>query len=437
MTASLCICGVTIAAMIVSILRFPKLRLGRFEADTYWVTALCGALLALVLRCVAPSRLLAAMTSDDAVNPAKILILFISMTLLSVFLDEVGFFSYLASAALSHAGHSQLRLFTILYATVSVLTVFTSNDIIILTFTPFICYFAKNAGIDPLPYLFAEFVAANTWSMALIIGNPTNIYLATAYGIDFAEYMRTMALPAAASGITAFVILCLIFRRQLRTPIRSDAVSSAAHAVLGDRGLLIIGLLHLGGATVILALSSYIGIPMWIVSFAAALSLMLCTLIYSILRHKPDTAAVNTLRRAPLQLIPFVLSMFVLILSLTESGVTTYLHELLGNEHVLLRYGLGSFFSANLINNIPMSVLFSSVIPPFTGSECLEAVYAATVGSNVGAFLTPIGALAGIMWSGMLRDQGVRLKYSEFIKCGAATSIPALLAAIGVLAIEI
>lgn len=436
MTASLCICGVTIAAMIISILRFPKIKIGRFSADSYWVIALCGALIALAAGCVSPNNLIASMTSDDAVNPAKILILFISMTLLSVFLDEVGFFSYLANAALSHAGRSQLRLFAILYATVSVLTVFTSNDIIILTFTPFICYFAKKAGIDPLPYLFAEFVAANTWSMALIIGNPTNIYLATAYGIDFAEYVRVMALPAAASGITAFIILRLIFRRQLKEPIQGGVPSGSA-AVLGDRGLLVIGLVHLGGATVILALSSYIGIQMWIVSFAAALSLMLCTLIYCMVRRKPVTAAANTLHRAPLQLIPFVLSMFVLILSLTESGVTTSLHNLLGDDHVLLRYGLGSFFSANLINNIPMSVLFSSVIPPFTGSECLEAVYAAAAGSNVGAFLTPIGALAGIMWSGMLREQGVRLKYSEFVKCGATTSIPALLAAIGVLAIEI
>ena len=102
------------------------------------------------------------------------------MTVLSVFLDEVGFFGYIAAFALKKAGRSRKRLFFYLYITVSVLTVFTSNDIIILTFTPFICYFAKSAKIDPVPYLFAEFIAANTWSMALIIGNPTNIYISSA-----------------------------------------------------------------------------------------------------------------------------------------------------------------------------------------------------------------------------------------------------------------
>jgi arsenical pump membrane protein len=68
------------------------------------------------------------------------------MTAFSVFLDELGFFRVLASAALHRAGSSQKILFFILYFTVSILTVFTSNDIIILTFTPFICAFARRAG---------------------------------------------------------------------------------------------------------------------------------------------------------------------------------------------------------------------------------------------------------------------------------------------------
>ena len=75
---------------------------------------------------------------------------------------------------------------------VAILTIFTSNDIVILTFTPFICYFSKNAKINPIPYLVAEFAAANTYSMMLIIGNPTNIYLATSASIDFISYFNTI-----------------------------------------------------------------------------------------------------------------------------------------------------------------------------------------------------------------------------------------------------
>lgn len=81
------------------------------------------------------------------------------------------------------------------------MTVFTSNDVIILTFTPPICIFAKKAKISPLPFLFGEFIAANTWSMALIVGNPTIVYLAQSAGITFVEYVSVMALPTLAGGV--------------------------------------------------------------------------------------------------------------------------------------------------------------------------------------------------------------------------------------------
>ena len=116
--------------------------------------------------------------------------------------------------AQKRARSSQKALFLYLYITVAVLTVFTSNDIIILTFTPFICYFAKHAGISPIPYLVAEFAAANTWSMALIIGNPTNIYIASSFNIGFFEYMRVMLLPTLAAGLVSFTVLYIIFHKK-------------------------------------------------------------------------------------------------------------------------------------------------------------------------------------------------------------------------------
>ena len=69
--------------------------------------------------------------------------------------------------------------------------------------------------------------------------------------------------------------------------------------------------------------------------------------------------------------------------------------------------------AANPVNNIPMSVLYRSVIsalPAGTGNGT-AALYAAVVGSNLGAFFTPMGALAGIMWTGQLRDHGVPFSF--------------------------
>lgn len=433
MIASILIAAVTCIVMILGILLFPKIKVGKIHLDTYWIVALVGAVVTVAAGLVSVESLGNAFTDSSAINPIKILLLFLSMTLISIFLDEVGFFRYLANRALRLAGESQFRTFTILYWTVSILTVFTSNDIVVLTFTPFICYFAKSANIDPKPYLVAEFIAANTMSMLFIIGNPTNIYVATSYGITFIDYFLVMALPTAASALLSFGVLWLLFRQSLREPIKAmpEVVK------VEDKPLLFAGLTVLAVTTLFLVVGPYIGVDMWLVSVIAVGVLLLAVLILAAARRKAPKELGRTFARAPWQLVPFVLSMFVLILSLTENGVTEKLGSALGSLGTVWKYGTLSFLSANLINNIPMSVLFSSVAAYLPEGELLRGVYATIVGSNLGAFLTPIGALAGIMWMGLLKKQDVKMSYLDFVKCGSAVALPSLAAALGVLCLVI
>ena len=144
-----------------------------------------------------------------------------------------------------------------------------------------------------------------------------------------------------------------------------------------------------------------------------------------------------TVKRLPWQLIPFVLSMFVMILALTEKGITGDIGRLFGGSNAILKYGVSSFLAANVINNIPMSVLFCPIMSGLSGAPLMQAMYATIVGSNLGAYLTPIGALAGIMWTSLLKTHDVKIGYIDFIKYGAAISLPALAAALGVLALII
>lgn len=141
------LCGLTGLGVFLSVLLKPEFTIGKLRFGTYWVISLAGVLLLIPLCGIPLSYIGRELTADSSVNPIKILLLFFSMTFLSVYLDEVGFFRYLASAALRRAGGSQTALFLALYLTVAVLTVFTSNDIVILTFTPFICFFCA-AGED-------------------------------------------------------------------------------------------------------------------------------------------------------------------------------------------------------------------------------------------------------------------------------------------------
>ncbi len=427
MITTLIVFGITIITMIVCVLFFPKLKLGKLSVDTYWLVTLIGAI---VLLCCGQADIVAvgnALIADSAINPLKILVLFISMTVLSIFLDELGFFRFLASVALKKARTGQLKLFLYLYITVSVLTVFTSNDVIILSFTPFICYFAKNAKISPIPYLAAEFVAANTWSMALVIGNPTNIYLATAYGLNFVDYVKVSILPTLAAGLVAFAMLYLLFRKKLSAPISGEAED----VVIQDKWLLWVGIVHLAVCTLLLAIGSYIGLEMWLVSAAAVVSLFVFAAVTALVRKQKPNELVGCLKRAPYQLVPFILSMFVMIIALEQQGVTAKLAQVFEGNAPILKYGVLSFLASNIINNIPMSVLFSSIIESANAS--LPAVFATIIGSNVGAFLTPIGALAGIMWSSILNKHGEKFGYVDFLKMGVTMAIPTLFAALGAL----
>ena len=431
MALSIIIASITCITLISSVLFFPRIRIKNFGIGTYWVVALVGASLMIVTSRVTLSTVFSGLTTDDAINPLKILCLFISMTILSIFLDEVGFFKHLANIVCKKAGKNQIKLLLYLYILTSILTIFTS-DIIILTFTPFICYFAKNTKINPIPYLVSEFIAANTWSMMLVIGNPTNIYIAQSFNITFLEYLKVMVFPTIAGGIVAFILVSLVFHRSLNNKIEECSYEE----IHENKFLLITGLIHLGLCTILLAISSYIGLEMWYITLGFAISLLLIISIYKIIHHEKDTEVEETIIRAPWTLIPFVLSMFVIVLALKENGVTIKLGELLGVNGYIINYGLSSFLCANIINNIPMSLFFTEILNSI-GATQVGAIYATIIGSNIGAFLTPIGALAGIMWMSILKKQNIEMSFIKFTKYGIIIGIPTILASLLVLMLVI
>lgn len=429
MIFTLVVAGITGLGVCASVIFKPEIAIGKIKIGTFWIVSLVGAAVLLVCGAIPISKVAAEFAENTAVNPLKILILFFTMTFLSVFLDELGAFEFLADKVVEKCGNSQISLFIKLYLTVSVLTVFTSNDVIILTFTPFICAFTRRIGVNPLPYLFGEFFAANTWSMCLVIGNPTNIYLAGSAGIDFWAYFKVMALPTLAAGIVNAAAVLLIFRKSLSEKMASVECDKP---VL-DKFLTITGTAHLALCIIALAISSYIGVEMCFVSLAAAVSLVLFAAVYAAVTKRGGGVLPNAAKRLPFQLLPFLLSMFVVVLALGECGATEKIAGILAELNPVFTVGISGFLAANVINNIPMSVLYGAVLsaPPLAGNA--GAVYAAIIGSNVGAYLTPVGALAGIMWLSILRKENVGISFGKFCGYGAACSIPTLLTALAVL----
>ncbi len=436
MIPTIIISSITMIILITTIIIKPSITIKTKHKEitfqTFWMVCLVGAIVLLSMGLVSENSLKELINFNEPMNPFKILILFISISILSIILEEAGFFELCAVYTLKKVKNSQKKLFCLLYLVVTVLTMFTSNDIIILTFTPFICYFTKRKKINPIPYLVGEFVGANTLSLMFIIGNPTNIYLATYYDIGFFEYFKVMAVPTIILSLTAFFIVYLIFRKELSKPIIND--EEVPTSVKGNKHLIIVGLIHLITCTIMLILSSYLNFEMWYICLGFAVSITIYLFAYDLINHEKHE--IKVYKKAPWSLVPFVLSMFIIVLALKEHGVLIQIanwFDSLSSSSMVRTYiyGISSYFSCSLINNIPMSVAYASILE--NSSSGLSALYATIIGSNLGALLTPVGALAGIMWLSLLKSHNIQFNFITFMKYGILISIPTILVGITVL----
>lgn len=405
---------ITILLMIIMIIFKPTITIKKLSFQSFWVVTFLGALVVICTNQIDLSSLWNNLTSGK-MNPIKILTLFISLSMISISLDELNFFNYLSTKALEKSKGNQYKIFFTIYLLVALLTIFTSNDIVILTFTPFIILFSKKAKINPLPYLIMEFVNANTYSMLLSIGNPTNIYLSSTQDISFLYYLSKMYLPTLLSGLSTLFIILVLFRKDLNKDIE-DISLEEVH--LNNKPLVIINLIILASTTILLVISNYINLEMWLICLCSLIILTFVLLVYTF-KTKNKTYLVDTYKRLPYNLIPFILSMFILVLSLKENGIVSYLEQGLNFLSVnkiseAFTYTISSTLFDNIINNIPMSVLYSSLLK----EQSELALFSTIIGSNIGAYLTPVGALAGIMWMSILKKHEVNFSFISFVKYG-------------------
>ena len=412
----LCLLG--IIGMFLCILFCPTIKIKNKTFDTFYLPVLLVAIILLLFPLFDKREFIEILTSNSNLNPIKILILFISVSFISIVLDTSGFFSYIATIFINKYKASQIKLFNILYILISILTIFTSNDIVILTFTPFILHFSKKGNINPIPYLVMEFVAANTYSMLLIIGNPTNIYLSSIFNLSFIEYLMHMIIPVLLVGITSFLTLHFLFHKDLQKEIK---VFDLEQNKINNQFILNISLLHLGLVTILLAISSYINLEMWIIAALFSISLLSILSVYSLIKKNKEYL-INPLKRIPYNLIPFILSMFTLINALDSFNVFNKFNSVLNDNSLL--YLLSSTLSCNVVNNIPMTLAYGSILE---NTQNIKLIYATIIGSNIGAILTPVGALAGIMWMRLLKVNNVNYTFKQFTKNGAIITLFLLL----------
>lgn len=355
-----------------------------------------------------------------SVRPYSILIIIMSLSYLCISLDFTGFFEYISLRVARAAGNSGKKLFLYLFLLTAFLTLFTDNDVVILTMTLVIFYICKNSGADPMPYLFAQFFVVNIFGMALYIGNPTNLIAADAYGLSFTEFAKWMFFPSISAATSLFFLLWLVFRKKIPPECKVSEFDPCS-ALRNKRGA------FFGSAMLVCTIffmslpSSWTGIPLW----AGTLFFAGVMFLHDMISYQSKVRAI--LSRMPWKIVPFLLGLFIMVESLASAGWTdllaSQLLKNLRNSSVII-FGVCflSSFTASLINNHPMTVLFVKIfqsptfaVPP---RAKLGSTLALIAGSNIGANLTLIGALAGIMWAKILFDKGYQISFSEFSKYG-------------------
>jgi len=194
--------------------------------------------------------------------------------------------AYIALHVAAKAGSSAQRLFTYFFLLSAVFTVFTSNDIVILTLTPIIYYCSKVTQMNPMPFLFGEFLAANICSLVLLIGNPTNIIVGEANHLTFANYSMWMVAVAFIATSSAYFCLWYLYRNELNQTFTPTELNPAS--AFKDRPGAYFHSTVLLLTLLLLSISPWIGVKMWMI---CALSAGTC-MLHNLLRWNWDVVPV-------------------------------------------------------------------------------------------------------------------------------------------------
>ena len=381
-----------------------------------------------------------ALAGNAMIQPFKIVIILITLAILSTTLDDYGFFKYVAYKAILWSKNNGRRLFLSFFFLTVVLTSFTSNDVDVLTVTPIVLWFVLVTRINPIPYLFAVFVAANTSSMEWLIGNLTNIVISDVFGIGFVEFFGVMLLPTIITLLVQFAMLRLIFHRQLPKKILTKRELSKVEKKLKEplenkrKNLFVLTILIL--VIIGCVISDFLPIELWMVTTFGALIVLLSN------EFRPW----ERIKAVPWNVVIFALVFIILTNKLQELGAMDKLAMLLeGYDHSYLNniYFTG-FFSgivSGFINNIPASISLSSLFYTLTaGADVLTqklTAFGLVIGTNMGALLTPVGALATILWMTLIRKKGFEFPIGKFINYGLVVGLISIFVACSIVGLEL
>jgi arsenical pump membrane protein len=354
---------------------------------------------------------------------ADVYLFLVGMMLLAELARKEGLFDWLAALAVRQARGSPRRLFGLVYAVGTVVTVFLSNDATAIVLTPAVYAAAKAANAEPLPYLFICAFIANAASFVLPISNPANLVVFGSHIPPLLSWLAQFGLPSVLSIGATYVALHLTQRRSLQQEIARDALLPN----LSTGGRLAACGIAITAAALLLAsaFDRRLGLPTFIAGAATALVVLL---------HKRE-ARWDVLKDISWGVLPLVAGLFVLVEGLDRTGVLAALSHLLhtANEESVTAtaFGAGTIvaIASNLTNNLPVGLIAGSAAT--AGNLPHQVIGALLIGVDLGPNLSVTGSLATILWLAALRRERQEVSAWKFLGMGLVVMPPALLLAVG------
>jgi arsenical pump membrane protein len=344
------------------------------------------------------------------------------MMLIAEVARQEGVFDWAAALAVEHARGSPQRLFALVYAVGTVVTVFLSNDATAVVLTPAVYAATRAAGATPLPYLFVCAFIANAASFVLPISNPANLVIFGGHMPHLAAWLKQFGVPSIVSVAATYSALRMTQHRSLAQEKIAQRVPRPRLAYGGR-----LTLWGIGAVAVALLCCSALDVQLGLPTFV-------CGVV--------TTAIVLTLnRQSPLPIIkgvswgvlPLVAGLFVLVEALNHTGVIAALS---GRLHAAVADSTAATYSAglivgvasNLMNNLPVGLIVGSVVA--ADNLPSQVVGSMLIGVDLGPNLSVTGSLATILWLVVLRREGLEVDTWSFLRLGIVVMPSALVLSI-------
>ena len=363
---------------------------------------------------------------------------FVAIIVISLVLDEAGFFEW-AALHIARWGNGRGRwLFTLMIMLGAAVSAFFANDGAALILTPIVMAMLLALGFSPaatLAFVMAAGFIADTASLPLVVSNLVNIVSADFFHIGFAQYASVMVPVNVVSVIASLLVLLICFGRRIPVSYQVSQLKQP-DAAIRDLTTFRAGWVVLGTLFVCFFFLEHFGIP---ISAAAALGALSLLLIAG-RGHKIGTRKI--MREAPWSIVIFSLGMYLVVYGLRNAGLTEMIARLLnelatqGVWASVFGTGILTALLSSIMNNLPTVLVGALSIDASQANGLVKEamVYANVIGSDLGPKITPIGSLATLLWLHILARKGVTITWGYYFRTGIVLTLPVLLVTLAALA---